>query len=84
MVENAAPSSTVRPSRRRAPATVRIAEAIVAAVAAAATSAKWTIGPAATGSARAHSMTAPGRTASAATAAINGSDRSSVPNVTSR
>ena len=41
IVENAVPSRTVRPSRRRAPATLRIADAIVAASAAAATSAKW-------------------------------------------
>jgi hypothetical protein len=82
IVENAVPRSTVRPSRRRTPAAVSSADATVAASAAHATSAKWVPPSTPAGSARAHSTTAPGITASAATAAISGSERSSVPVVT--
>ena len=45
MVEKAAPSSTVRLSRARAPATVRPIEAAAATSAPAATSQKWTPAP---------------------------------------
>jgi hypothetical protein len=83
IVENAVPSSTVRPSRRWTPATVRIAEAIAAARAADSTRPKWNAPDVATGSRAAHSITAPGISASAATAATSGSERSSVPIVTS-
>ncbi len=84
IVEKAAPSSTVRPSRRRAPAMVRIADATAAASAPASTSAKCVNEEVTTGSPAAHSITAPGISAIAATAATSGSERSSVPIVTSR
>ena len=83
IVENAVPSSIVRPSRRRAPASVRIAEATAAASAPASTRPKWICADAATGSLAAHSVTAPGTIANAATAATSGSERSCVPIVTS-
>jgi hypothetical protein len=60
-----------------------LAKATVAASAAVATSAKRVAGPALTGSLLAHSITGPGMTANAATAATSGSGRSSVPVVTS-
>ena len=75
IVEKAVPSSTVRPSRRLTPAIVRMTEATAAASAPLSTSAKWVNDEVWTAWPEAHSSTAPGISAIAATPATRGSER---------